>query len=150
VSLDVWVRAKGVKDEAKERLERLPASKTGKGVRVPFPYVSRDSYKRDFTNEQLNSFIASAPKKKVQLSTLHAIQHSVQPERLEEYIDHPGVVPEGAKHPVAQTPIDRPVIIHYKGVNLIHDGHHRSSASLLSGEKSIEVRYVDLDKVARV
>jgi hypothetical protein len=136
--------------DAEERLEKLPASKSGKGVKVPFPYVSRDAYKQDFSNSEINQFIASAPKKKVPLASLHAIQHSVQPERVKEYIKYPDIVPEDAKHPAARTPVDVPIVIHYQGVSLVHDGHHRLSALKLSGESHAMVRYIDLDAVTKV
>jgi hypothetical protein len=150
VSLGAWVRAKGKVEDAVDRLHQLPPSKSGKGVRVPFPYVSRDSYKSQFSNEEINHLIVSAPRKSVPLSTLHAIQHSVRADRVKEYIKYPEVVPEGAKHALAHTPVDVPIVIHHNGVNLLHDGHHRATASQLSGEKTIEARYIDLDAVVKV
>lgn len=146
-----WVRAHDPdKDTAKKRLEKMPMAKTAHGSRVPFPYADKAAYKDKFSNQEINHAIQSAPTRKVPLSKLHAIQHSVKPDRVKEYIDHPDAVPEGQKHPTARTPTDLPIVVHSGGADYIHDGHHRATAELLMGARSIEARYVDLDALEKV
>lgn len=148
MSLAKWARSK-TRGEAKEKLHELPISETARGKAVPFPFADKSAYKAKFSNQEINQAIASAPKKRVSLTGLHAIQHSVREERVADYIDHPDEIPEGQRHPEHRGPIDVPVVIQYDGERYIHDGHHRSTAAKLSGEKDIVARFVDLDSVIK-
>jgi hypothetical protein len=151
MGLDKWASARdGSKELAKAKLAKMPVSETNKGVKVPFPFADKAAYKDRFSNSEINAAIESAPHRDVPLDQLHSIQHSVKPERVAQYIDHPDAVPEGAEHPTAKTPIDEPVVVKYGGKLFLHDGHHRSAAALLTGKKSIRARLVDLDSDEKV
>ncbi len=132
-----------MKDVAKRRLDLLPDSVTNHGLRVPLPFTDRVYYKQDFTDAQINNAIRQAPIKTVPIKGLRAIQHSVQRDRVRQYIDNPNLA-EG-KRSDADTPADFPVVIQYRGDRYIHDGHHRIVADKLQGIKSAAVRLVKLD-----
>jgi hypothetical protein len=146
-----WAHARHPgRSEAKEKIERAPLSSTAHGKVVPFPYADKEEYKKDFSNSEINQAIDSAPKRSIPIAGLHAIQHSVKADRVQEYIDHPNIVPEGQRHPVHRGVVDVPIIIQYKGKRYIHDGHHRTTGEMLLGKKDILARFVDLDSVKKV
>jgi len=117
----------------------------GKGKAVPFPYLDRSTYKEHFTNRQINQAIEDAPIESVSLDRLHAIQHSVQADKVKRYIADPDSVPKGARDPRHQGPVDVPIVVEYEKKVFIHDGHHRTTAAKLMGKKTVKARFVDLD-----
>lgn len=135
-------------ERAKKRIEELPITPNGK--RVPFPYATRNVIKLDFTNEEINAAIDAAPLKTVPIVGLHAIQHSVKGPRVDEYIDHPHVIPEGQRSPKSKTLVDVPIVIQYHHIRFLWDGNHRTVAMWARGRKEITVRYVNLDADEKV
>jgi hypothetical protein len=146
--LERWARSKdGSIAAATAKLDAMPLSETGKGVAVPFPHADKEAIKSHFSNEQIAQAIARAPTKRVALKGLRSLQHSVRPERVAEYIAHPDVVDEGARHHEHGGPIDVPIIMQFRGQRFAWDGNHRSVAAYLTGEKTIDARLVDLDSL---
>lgn len=145
MNLAAWAQAvdTGV-SRAKLLADMLPPSETGHGSAVPFPFLDRKGYQAGRTNKEINAAIHEAPKTIVPLEGLHAIQHSVKPEKLRYHLEHPRA--SGVFHPDAGTPVDLPVIIQANGIKYIHDGHHRLTVDKLRGMKSARVRLVDFDK----
>jgi hypothetical protein len=139
-----WSRRRREVDTASERLGKLPVSETRHGAAVPFPYRDRGAYKAGHTNKEINRRIQTAPVERVPLRGLHAIQHSVKPRRVEQYIRDPELRGHGDKHPGAGTPTDYPIVIQQDGVRYIHDGHHRLTAKELEGKGYARVRLVHL------
>jgi hypothetical protein len=145
VSAADWAKRRAGVARAERRLAALPTSETGHGAAVPWPYVDRKEVHSSHSNEQINARIADAPVEDVPLDSLHAIQHSVKPARVEQYVRDPAMKPPGELHDKARTPTDHPVVIKQGGKNILWDGHHRSTASYLRGDKTIRARVVDFD-----
>jgi hypothetical protein len=131
-------------------MDSLPLAKTGHGKKVPFPYAARAAYKDDFTNQEINAAIENAPIKLIKIAGLHAIQHSIKPERAEEYIKHPNLLEPGQRSPKHKGLVDVPIVIQYQGLRFLHDGHHRTTAAWALGETKIEARYANLDALEKV
>jgi hypothetical protein len=140
-----WASQKSGLKRAERKLAELPESETKHGAAVPWPYADRSAYKGKHTNQEINARIKKAPIVRVPLKHLHAIQHSVKPERVDQYLRDPGQKPLGAKHSKAGTPIDHPIVIKEKGRLYIHDGHHRLTADYLQGKRDADARLIDFD-----
>lgn len=144
MSLARWVMAASPSvARAKLLAELLPPSPTGRGAEVPFPYADRSAYESLHSNHEINAAIEAAPKVIVPIKGLRAIQHSVKVPKLVEHLTRPRE--PGARHPDAGTPTDLPIVVQQGGVRYLHDGHHRATAALLMGRKSIRVRLVNFD-----
>lgn len=141
-----WAHRKLSAATAEKLLAQAPESPTGHGVAVPFPFENRAAYKAKHTNKEINARIETAPIEDVRLDEIHAIQHSVKPNRVAEYIHHDGGRQLGEKHPAAGTPVDQPIVIVSGGKKYLHDGHHRATAAALRGEKTVKARVVDFDQ----
>jgi len=139
-----WAHRKLAEDRAEELLSEVPESSTGHGCAVPFPYADREEYKALASNREINAKIKSAPIEDVSLKDLQAIQHSVKPARVKQYIHHEGGAQIGELHPKAHTPVDHPVVVVANGKKYLHDGHHRATAAALRGEKTVKARVVRL------
>jgi hypothetical protein len=146
VSAAAWAKGRVSRDEAEQRLARMPESSTGHGVAVPFPYTDRAAYKDKHSNEEINRRIHSAPVVRVPLRGLHAIQHSVKYGRVLEYLRGEVGDRKGEVNPKSKTPVDHPIVIQQGGKRYLHDGHHRATAALLRGKTSIKARLVDFDE----
>lgn len=149
MSLSKWVGKKtdsSPEAKAKAALAQLPPWKKGR-VRTPFPVGDRETYKGPFSDHDVRKAIEAAPIKTVDLKNVVGIQHSVIPERVAFYIDHPNVIPEGARGEHGGL-IDKPIIVHQGGTTFAYDGHHRLTAEYLRGKKKAVVRYADLDAIA--
>lgn len=140
------------KDRASIALARLaslpPWPKKPWRVVVPFPYVDRDAlYKREFDPGYVHQRIEAAADHVVDfpLDWLVAIQHSVEPARVVEYILNPRLMEAGMRHPNHKGLVDHPVVVRVHGVNACYDGHHRATAARLLGDRTIPVRLVDLE-----
>ena len=110
-----WSERKLGKERATQALASLPESETGKGAAVPFPYADRETYEGGLNNRQLNRAIRKAPVVKIPLTGIYSIQHSVQPERVQQYIDEPDMMAPGTLNPKSKTPIDYPVVVEKEG-----------------------------------
>lgn len=137
-------------DEAIKRLDALPLSSTGHGSAVPWPVVDKKIYKDHFSNIELNQAIENAPVRVIPLKDLHAIQHSVKPRQVANYIKHPNQIPQGQRHPEHGGLVDIPIVMQYKNRRYIHDGHHRLTAAHLMGERHHVARLVNLDTMVKV
>lgn len=118
----------------------------GRRIPVPMRIVNRDIYERTLPVVDLNRLIDSAPVKDVPIASLVAIQHTVDKDRVQAYIDNPKLIRRGTKHDNHGGVVDLPIVIHFEGTNYLHDGHHRTTAQKLLGASVIECRYVDLDR----
>ena len=109
----------------------------------PFPVADRAGYKAavGLSNGELNERIRQAPVVSIPVAGLVAIQHTVRPERVQQYLDDPMRVPA----PGGPVPTDVPIVVKVDGVKHIHDGHHRSASHVLRGDANMRARYVDLD-----
>jgi hypothetical protein len=141
-----WAKSRAALARAKRHLAALPESSTGHGAAVPFPVADRKKYRAGHDNKTVNAAIAKAPVERVPLAGLHAIQHSVKPERVLQYLEDPHQAALGQKHPRAGTPTDYPIVVQQGGERYVHDGHHRATAQWLLGKRTVEARLVDLDK----
>jgi hypothetical protein len=125
-----------------ERLWSLPA--TVKGVEHPFP-VSDSKYRDAHPDVRVRARIDTAPVRMVTLARLVAIQKSVNPSRVEHYIENPEL-PEGTAHwSTGAWLVDFPIVIVHDGVFYLHDGHHRATAAYVRGEWQIRARVIDFD-----
>lgn len=141
MTLARWVERRVGTAGALARLVDMPEAKHGKAV--PFGFRDLREYKDDATNRDLNRLInAPAPIREVKLNELHAIQHSVNADRVKQYILDPAMQPSGARNPRHNGLVDYPIVIEHKGVLYIHDGHHRLTADFLKGHATAMVRYV--------
>jgi len=143
MSLGAWAAQRQGEKPAERLLEQMPRSETDHGAKVPLPFADRKAIKDKHSNKEINKAIAKAPVKKVQIKDLYAIQHSVKPERVREYIRNPETIP-GKRHPEAHTPTDHPVVIRQGGKSYLWDGHHRVTARILRGKTDTNARVVDL------
>ncbi len=107
------------------------------------PYTDRVAYKQDFTDREINDAIRKAAIETIPIQGLRAIQHSVRPERVRQYIDNPNL--SAGEKSEAGTPADVPVVVQYQGNRYIHDGHHRIVAAKLLGDHAIKARLAKLD-----
>lgn len=139
-----WAAKRAGRSDARARLASLPESGTGHGSAVPFPFADRKAYEDRHSTDEINAAIKAAPVERVKLSDLHAIQHSVKPERVEQYIDDPGLKPPADLHPRAGTPVDHPVVVVAGGKSYLHDGHHRCTARWCEGHDDVEARVARL------
>jgi hypothetical protein len=145
VSARDWAAKKVSMQQAQRKLALMPKSETGRGAAVPFPFADRKVIHEAHSNEEINSAIKKAPVVDIPLQGLRAIQHSVKPHRVDQYLRDPGLRPPGDLHNKARTPVDHPIIIQQGGKRYIWDGHHRTTASKLRGDKSVKARLVDFD-----
>jgi cation transport regulator ChaB len=104
-------------------------------ARSPFPYNQYFfANLRDDQKERLLAALTdqdSLPVKRVRLADLSAIQDKIDPEKVQQMVDSP---PE--KLPV--------VVRSAPGRYNIADGHHRMTAHLLSGDKTVMARFMDI------
>lgn len=147
--MSAWaMRHGGDVQEALKKMGKMPLSQTGHGLAVPFPYVDKNTqYRAHVPPQVVEHAIANAPIGRVRLDEIHAIQHSVKPQVLTQYIEQPDAIPAGTTGPHGG-PIDLPIVVRWRGRLLLHDGHHRATAAHLRGEKEIAARCVDMDKAA--
>jgi hypothetical protein len=115
-------------------------------VRHPFTQVQRAEYLALVKEHgSIAKRTHDAPIALVNLHDLHAIQDSVNRERLSQHMSDPKMVPEGSRAAGHGGLVDRPVVVRKGGKMFIHDGHHRLTAALLRGQSTAKVRFVDLD-----
>lgn len=139
----MWAERKVGTAGALARLHDMPDA--AHGASVPFSFADKSTYKSEFSNKQINKAInAPAPIETVKLTELHSIQHSVAPARVKQYIVNPALVPSGARSDKHHGLVDYPIVIEFRGVKYIHDGHHRLTALWLRGKSTAQVRFVKL------
>lgn len=150
-ALSQWADSQD-RDRASIALARLaalpPFPKKPWRVLVPFPYEDREKlYKHEFDAHFIHARIEAAADHIVDfpLEWVVAIQHSVEPARVVEYILNPQLMEAGARHPKHGGRIDYPIVLRVHGVNACYDGHHRLTAAYLLGDRTIPVRLVDLE-----
>ncbi len=146
------MKAATVQDWAKEdltpaeRARRLPPGEKPGTSKVPFPVTDREAYLKAVHEQgSVSAKTHGAPIALVNLKDLHAIQHTVNDERLVQHLEDPHKVPPGTKGSGHGGLVDKPVVVRIGGQLTIHDGHHRLTAASLRGQKTAKVRLVDLD-----
>jgi hypothetical protein len=129
----------------------------GPNVATPLRFVDRKAYEALIGNRELNALIEAAPILQVPVASLVAIQHTINAERVAQYIQKLNLRRRGMRDPVHGGLIDLPIVVHLGdaigysggvvgGTNYLHDGHHRVCAAKLLGARLETVRYVDLDQ----
>ena len=147
-SISQWAERDPKMRRALSALAQLPRVKHG--AQVPPPLIPGDKDRYHAACEQaghpghLAPEIAKAPIIEVVLGPFRCVQHSVNPDRVAQYLHKPNLVPKGARGEHGGL-IDLPIIVKAGGSVWCHDGTHRLSAAVLHGDKTIRVRYVDLD-----
>lgn len=141
-----------VKDWAKEdltpsdRARRLPPGEKLGTTKVPFPVTDRDAYlKQVHARGSVSEATHGAPIALVNLKDLHAIQHTVNDERLVQHLEDPHLIKPGTLGSGHGGLIDKPVVVRLNGDLYIHDGHHRLTAAAIRDQKTAKVRLVDFD-----
>jgi len=130
-----------------DRVKQLSAGHTPGTSKVPFPVTDRQQYlKSVHEHGSIAQKTHGAPIALVNLKDLHAIQNTVNDERLVQHLEDPGMVPDGARGAGHGGLVDRPVVVKMGGSMFIHDGHHRLTAAHVRGQETAKVRLVDLDK----
>ena len=147
-SISRWAERDPGTRRALSKLAQLPRVKHGAEVPKPLIPGDKDSYHEACAKVgypgHLAPEIAKAPVVDMVLGPFRCVQHSVNPDRVAQYLHKPDLVPKGARGEHGG-PIDLPIIVKAGGHVWCHDGTHRLSAAVLHGDKSIKVRYCDLD-----
>lgn len=105
--------------------------------------VVAEPYARLCPQEQLRRMTRNAPVVWISLGKLTATQPEVGREDVRPHVTNRRLVPVGATR--GSGLIDLPVVVRYRDVYYIRDGHHRLTAARLRGESRARVRLVDLD-----
>lgn len=146
VDVRAWVKKQG--DPAVARalaaLAKLPASKKPGRVGIPFPVGDVESpYDKVIGHKSLQRRITTAPVEDVPTDKLVSNgQKTVRKDQVAHYIAHGDTkgMDHGGKHPT-----DHPIVVKVGGKHVTFDGHHRVTAAILRGEKTVKARVVDLD-----
>jgi hypothetical protein len=123
------------------------------GVEPPFAVGNKGTYHQghmgpDGKTRHLSKEIRSAPVIQITMAGLRTIQHSVNPQRVEQYLRDPDMRPAQNRGKTSDGhggPVDYPIVVQQGGVRYIHDGHHRLTADKLKGDTYAWVRFVNLD-----
>lgn len=118
----------------------------GPNVATPLRFVDRKVYEDRIGNRELNALIDAAPVEQVPVASLVAIQHTINAERVAQYVQKINLRRRGTRDPRHGGLIDLPIVVRIGGTNYLHDGHHRVTADKLLGARLVTVRYVDLDQ----
>jgi hypothetical protein len=106
-------------------------SDRGPCVAVPFPRAADHGVMHAAGWWLLRALARRAPVVEIALADLVATQDGVAVGTLDGMATTP--------------PSDPPLIVRWRGVNYLNDGHHRATAAWLRGETRIAVRLLDLD-----
>lgn len=146
MGLAKWVDRRGrATRSAEAALALLRATPGGPLIAFPYRFVDRRVYEPKFETRDLNAAIDAAPVASVPLASLHGIQHTVARARVEQYVRNPRLQRRGTRSPDHGGLVDLPIVVRYRGVNYVHDGHHRATADFYRGGRLLECRFVDLD-----
>jgi hypothetical protein len=141
-----WAKAGTGDADHSALLSKLQPGERKGTSKVPFPVADRDSYVASV--KQHGSVAAKthgAPIALVNLKDLHAIQKTVNDERLQQHLSDPDMVQPGTRGTGHGGLVDKPVVVKKDEQLYIHDGHHRLTAASLRGQETAKVRLVDLD-----
>ena len=130
-----------------DKAARLPPGTSAGTSQLPFQVIDREEYLASIKEHgSIAKRTHGAPTALVNLADLHAIQSSVNNERLGAHLEQPaGLVAPGARAAGHGGLVDKPVVVKKNGALFIHDGHHRLTAAHLRGQETAKVRLVDLD-----
>ena len=103
-------------------------------VTVPFPYRPRERAYGDLDDESVREIIRAAPTQLVPLSILHALQHTVDEDRVSQYERDPETRSSGGS----------PIVVERGGRYFIRNGHHRATSAVRRGERAIRARVAHL------
>ena len=87
---------------------------------------------------------ANAPLVRVPLASLYATQLDVERGGTAFHVLHPDAVPPGLRK-ASGVHADKPIVVRFRGMLHIVNGHHRLAAAKLRGKTHARVRFVDLD-----
>jgi hypothetical protein len=111
-------------------------------ISTGLPRASKHTYGNRVTERQREK----ATVKDVPIAELHAVQSGVVPEKVAEYIKRPTLIDQPGKRNEHGYLTDMPIVVHYGGKYLVHDGHHRVVAQKLMGAKTVQARVVELSR----
>jgi hypothetical protein len=144
-----WVDSQ-VSRSPREALELLRAMPGPENVACPFRYAPRSTYEDGLSTHDINHALDIAPLVDVPLAGLVCGQHTVSRKIVEQYLLDPK-----ARRPRAGQRdrrhgglIDYPLFCRRNGTTFIHDGTHRSTATLLMGARLVRGYLADLDGLA--
>lgn len=101
-------------------------------MRVPMRFVKRDeAYSAKVGRDALHAAIKGSVYREVPVAQLVATQRSVNDERVKQYQSPP------SPHP--------PIVVQRGGRYYIHNGHHRATAAIKSGQETLRARVACLD-----
>lgn len=99
-----------------------------KRVKVPLPFKDRLKAYGDLTYKQVHAAVMGSVVKDVPIAILRSTQQTVGSEMVAAYSRGEGKTDKP------------PIVIEYKGRHYIHDGHHRTTNAVQSGERTIRAR----------
>lgn len=147
-------RGAGSSRTVAQAVELLRAQPGGAWVGIPYRFLDRDEIYRQFEeafgrdfHAIINYAIDNAPIRSVPIAQIRSIQHTVNRDRVEQYIRNPKMIRRGQRSSEHGGVIDLPVVVIWKGENILYDGNHRTTADMFRGAKTIEARFVDLDEI---
>lgn len=101
---------------------------------VPFPVVCRSIINKKYSKKDLRRAFGSMVSVKLPIDLLYATQKHVSPIGVERFV----------LLAMAGILVPTPVIIHFEGKHIIHEGHHRLTALHDLGADVVHVQLVDL------
>ncbi len=103
-------------------------------VTVPLPYRRRERAYGGLSDREVRASIRSAPTHLVPLSLLHALQHTVDDDRVGQY----------ERDPTTRSSGGSPIVVEREGRYYLRNGHHRATAAVRRGDRSISARVAHL------
>lgn len=104
-------------------------------VRVPLPYRPRERVYAGLDDETVRASCRAALVHDVPLSLLRATQHTVGADRVEAYELDPDMPSEHGS----------PLIVQRNGRLYVRNGHHRATAAIRRGDRTLRARVAHLD-----
>ena len=139
-----------------QAVELLRAHPGGLWVGVPFRFLDREKIYAEMRaafgdgfHGVINDCIDTAPVVDVPIVGLRAIQHTIDRDRVEQYIRTPKLIRRGTRSPTHGGLVDLPIVVVWHGEDALYDGHHRATAEFYRGARTFEARKADLDAVLR-
>lgn len=129
------IQGPGAPDPNNASLQLFPLDADPAWAKTPFPWDQNALGK--VKPEQMKPLLGALtnqdalPVKIVHMKTCVALQDRVSPDKVQAMVD--------------DEPDDLPVVARFNGRNLIIDGHHRATARVLMGRKTMQVHFINLD-----
>ena len=103
-------------------------------IPVPLPVRPKSRAYGGASEEEIHEAIHSAHKTRVPVALLRALQHTVGADRLSQYESDPRTKPNGGS----------PIVIERGGKLYIRNGHHRATAAIRRGDRTLLARVAHL------